>query len=147
MGGTETVVAESGGAARPLTVAGFVNVPTCNDAQGAALCSGMNEIGGVAKSERMRLSSHHHMGTGVTTRAETDRFMDGTCPELMHLGVDTGHIAVAGDDPLDLTKTYATRIGHVQLGKFGQLCPHRRAPGSMTASAWPRVPCGCGLEP
>jgi inosose dehydratase len=115
LGGTEMVVAELGGSAHPLPVAVFANAAYFSDAQWAALCSGMNKIGSIAKSEGMRLSYHHHMGTGVMTRAQTDRFMDGTDPELVHLCLDTGHIAFAGDDPLDLAKAYATRIGHVHL--------------------------------
>jgi inosose dehydratase len=115
LGGTEMVVAELGGAVHPLPVAVFPNAPTFSDAQWTALCDGMNNIGGIAKSEGMRLSYHHHMGTGVMTRAETDRFMAGTDPELVHLCLDTGHIAFAGGDPLDLARAYATRIGHVHL--------------------------------
>jgi inosose dehydratase len=115
LGGTEMVVAELGGSAHPLPVALFANAAEFSDAQWAALCGGMNKIGGFAKSEGMRLSYHHHMGTGVMTREQTDRFMDGTDPELVHLCLDTGHIAFAGGDPLDLVKAYANRIGHVHL--------------------------------
>ena len=61
------------------------------------------------------LSYHHHMGTGVMTREETDRLMAGTDPSSVHLCLDTGHAAFAGFDPLDLAKTYADRIGHVHL--------------------------------
>jgi len=115
LGGTEMVVAELGGAVHPLPVAVFANAPTFTDAQWAALCSGLNKIGGIAASEGMRLSYHHHMGTGVMTRPDIDRFMDGTDPEVVHLCLDTGHIAFAGGDPLDVAKTYASRIGHVHL--------------------------------
>jgi inosose dehydratase len=55
------------------------------------------------------------MGTGVMTRADVDRLMASTDPELVHLLLDTGHIAFAGDDPLDLAQAYADRIGHVHL--------------------------------
>jgi inosose dehydratase len=115
MGGTDMVVAEFGGAVHPLSMAVFANRPVFDDQQWKALCAGMNKIGGIAKSEGMRLCYHHHMGTGVMTRPDTDRLMEGTDPDLVHLCLDTGHIAFAGDDPLDLTKAYATRIGHVHL--------------------------------
>lgn len=115
VGGTEMVVAELGGSAHPLPMAVFPNSATFSDAQWASLCSGINKIGGIAKSEGMRLSYHHHMGTGVMTRPQIDRFMEGTDPALVHLCLDTGHIAFAGGDPLDLVKTYASRIGHVHL--------------------------------
>jgi inosose dehydratase len=115
MGGTDMVVAEFGGAVNPLPMAVFANKPVFDDQQWDALCAGMNKIGGIAKSEGMRLCYHHHMGTGVMTRPDTDRLMAGTEPDLVHLCLDTGHIAFAGGDPLDLAKAYATRIGHVHL--------------------------------
>jgi len=115
MGGTVMVVAEFGGAVHQLPMAVFANKPVFSDQQWEALCAGLNNIGGIAKSEGMRLCYHHHMGTGVMTRADIDRLMGGTDPDLVHLCLDTGHIAFAGDDPLDLTKAYATRIGHVHL--------------------------------
>lgn len=115
MGGTVMVVAEFGGAVHQLPMAVFANRPVFDDQQWEALCAGLNKIGGIAKSEGMRLCYHHHMGTGVMTRADIDRLMGGTDPDLVHLCLDTGHIAFAGDDPLDLTKAYATRIGHVHL--------------------------------
>jgi inosose dehydratase len=115
MGGTDMVVAEFGGAVHPLPMAVFANRPVFDDQQWEDLCVGMNKIGGIAKSEGMRLCYHHHIGTGVMTRADVDRLMAGTDPNLVHLCLDTAHIAFAGDDPLDLTKAYATRIGHVHL--------------------------------
>jgi inosose dehydratase len=41
--------------------------------------------------------------------------MASTDPSLVNLLLDTGHIAFAGDDPLDLARTYADRIGHVHM--------------------------------
>jgi inosose dehydratase len=55
------------------------------------------------------------MGTGVMTRADVDRLMESTDPELVHLLLDTGHLAFAGDDPLSAARAHADRIGHVHL--------------------------------
>jgi inosose dehydratase len=115
VGGTEMVVAEFGGAVNPLPVAVFANRPVFDDAQWDALTAGLNRLGEIAKSEGMRLCYHHHMGTGVMTRPEVDRLMASTDPDLVHLLLDTGHLAFAGDDPLDAAKTYADRIKHVHL--------------------------------
>jgi inosose dehydratase len=79
------------------------------------LTSGLDELGRIAASAGLKLSYHHHMGTGVMTRADVDRLMASTDPELVHLLLDTGHMAFAGDDPLDLARAYADRIGHVHL--------------------------------
>jgi inosose dehydratase len=115
LGGTELVVAEFGASSHLLPVDVFANRPVFTDAQWDALTAGLNELGKIANSAGMKLSYHHHMGTGVMTRADVDRLMASTDPELVHLLLDTGHIAFAGDDPLDLAQAYADRIGHVHL--------------------------------
>ncbi|HEX8159188.1 MAG TPA: myo-inosose-2 dehydratase [Solirubrobacteraceae bacterium] len=115
MGGTDLVVAEFGSAVNPLPVALFANRPIFDDEQWEALSSGLDRVGKIAKDAGMRLCYHHHMGTGVMTRKDVDRLMDSTDPELVHLLLDTGHLAFAGDDPLDAAKTYGSRIKHVHL--------------------------------
>jgi inosose dehydratase len=99
----------------PLPVALFANRPVFDDAQWDALTTGLNRLGEIANGEGMRLCYHHHMGTGVMTRAEVDRLMTSTDPELVHLLLDTGHLAFAGDDPLAAAQAHGERITHVHL--------------------------------
>jgi inosose dehydratase len=115
MGGTDVVLAEFGGAVNPLPVAVFANRPIFDDHQWDELCQGLNRLGEMAKEAGMRLCYHHHMGTGVMTRADVDRLMASTDPELVHLLLDTGHLVFAGDDPLAAARAYADRIKHVHL--------------------------------
>ncbi|MFF9624990.1 myo-inosose-2 dehydratase [Streptomyces griseosporeus] len=115
LGGTELVVAEFGGSSHLLPVDVFANRPVFTDAQWDALTSGLEELGKIAASAGMKLSYHHHMGTGVMTRADIDRLMASTDPHLVHLLLDTGHLAFAGDDPLEVARDHADRIGHVHL--------------------------------
>jgi inosose dehydratase len=115
LGGSELVVAEFGASSHLLPVDVFANRPVFTDAQWDALASGLDELGKIAQSAGMKLSYHHHMGTGVMTRADVDRLMASTDPDLVHLLLDTAHIAFAGDDPLDLARAYADRIGHVHM--------------------------------
>jgi inosose dehydratase len=115
LGGTELVVAEFGASSHLLPVDVFANRPVFTDAQWDALTSGLEELGKIANSAGMRLSYHHHMGTGVMSRADVDRLMASTDPELVHLLLDTAHIAFAGDDPLALARAHAGRVGHVHL--------------------------------
>jgi inosose dehydratase len=115
LGGTELVVAEFGGSSHLLPIDVFADRPVFTDAQWDALTSGLDHLGGLARDAGLRLSYHHHMGTGVMTRADVDRLMASTDPELVSLLLDTGHAAFAGIDPLDLARTYADRIGHVHL--------------------------------
>ncbi|WP_369386442.1 myo-inosose-2 dehydratase [Streptomyces sp. CG1] len=115
LGGTELVVAEFGASSHLLPVDVFANRPVFTDAQWDALTSGLDELGKIAGSAGMKLSYHHHMGTGVMTRADVDRLMASTDPALVHLLLDTAHIAFAGDDPLELARAHADRIGHVHM--------------------------------
>jgi inosose dehydratase len=115
LGGTELVVAEFGASSHLLPIDVFANRPVFTDAQWDALTSGLEKLGRIANSAGMKLSYHHHMGTGVMTRADVDRLMASTDPALVHLLLDTAHIAFAGDDPLDLARAHADRIGHVHL--------------------------------
>jgi inosose dehydratase len=115
MGGTDVVVAELGHAVHQQPVFVLANKPVFSDEQWDRMVEGLNRLGRMAAEEEMRLCYHHHMGTGVQTRAEVDRLMSDTDPEVVHLLLDTGHLYWAGDDPLDMARAYADRITHVHL--------------------------------
>ena len=115
VGGTDIVVAEFGGSSHLQPIALFANRPVFTDQQWDSLAGGLNRLGKLAAEAGMRLCYHHHMGTGVMTRADVDRLMDSTDPELVHLLLDTGHLAFAGDDPLAAARAHADRIKHVHL--------------------------------
>ena len=115
VGGTEMVVAEFGRSSHLLSVCLFANRPIFDDRQWDQLAAGLNRLGKLAAGAGIRLSYHHHMGTGVQTRADVDRLMAATDPDLVHLLLDTGHMAFAGDDPIAAARDYAHRIGHFHL--------------------------------
>jgi len=115
LGGNTVVVAELGGAVHQQPVPPIANKPVFDDAQWDALVRGLNRLGQMAAEAGMTLCYHHHMGTGVMTRAETDRLMQDTDADTVHLLLDTGHLYWAGDDPLAMAQTYADRIRHVHL--------------------------------
>jgi inosose dehydratase len=115
MGGTDVVVAELGHAVHQQPVFVLANKPVFSDEQWGRMVEGLNRLGRMAAEEEMRLCYHHHMGTGVQTRAEVDRLMNDTDPEVVHLLFDTGHLYWAGGDPLDMAHAYADRIKHVHL--------------------------------
>jgi inosose dehydratase len=81
----------------------------------ARLCEGLNRLGKKAAEKGMKLTYHHHMGTGVQTAAEIDRLMENTDPELLGLLYDTGHLAFSGEDCLAVLDKWVRRIGHVHL--------------------------------
>jgi inosose dehydratase len=115
MGATDIAVAEFGGAVNPLPVALFANRPILTDAQWKALAEGLNQLGKMASGSGMRLCYHPHVGTGVMTGEEIDRLMEMTDPTLVHLLLDTGHLAFAGTDPLEVTQKHGKRIKHIHL--------------------------------
>jgi inosose dehydratase len=79
------------------------------------LCSGLNRLGRLAAEKGMKLTYHHHMGTGVQSAAEIDRLMENTDPEYLGLLYDTGHLVFAGEDHLAVLDKWIGRIGHVHL--------------------------------
>ncbi|MER7052144.1 myo-inosose-2 dehydratase [Streptomyces sp. NPDC000351] len=115
VGGDQVVVAELGHAVHQQAVALAANRPVFDDAAWDALLTGLDELGRMAADRGMFLCYHHHMGTGVQSRADVDRLLAGTDPDLVHLLLDTGHLTLAGDDPLALARDHARRIAHVHL--------------------------------
>ncbi len=81
------------------------------------LGDGMNKLAELAKEKGMKVSLHHHMGTGVQTPLEIDKFMNAT-NENVYLLFDTGHIyfSEGTQEAVDaLIDKYINRIIHVHL--------------------------------
>lgn len=55
---------------------------------------------------------HHHAGTFVESPAEIDRFLRDVDVDLT---LDTGHLVIAGGDPLDALSRWGGRINHLHL--------------------------------
>ena len=79
------------------------------------LTRGMNRLGRIARDNGLRLAYHHHMGTGVQTMEETERFLNDTHPDDVYLLYDTGHFAFSEEDPFIALKKFVSRVGHVHL--------------------------------
>ncbi|MDR0597354.1 MAG: myo-inosose-2 dehydratase [Treponema sp.] len=93
----------------------FDNKPVFSDEEWERLTEGLNRLGKVAAEKNMKLTYHHHMGTGVQTAAEIDRLMENTDPNCLGLLYDTGHLVFAGEDHAAILKKWIKRIGHVHL--------------------------------
>lgn len=91
--------------------------PIFSDEQWRKLGDGMNKLADIAAEKGMKVSLHHHMGTGIQTPAEIDRFMQET-NDNVYLLFDSGHIyfsegtQAAVDALID---KYADHIIHVHL--------------------------------
>ena len=94
--------------------------PEYSDEQWQQVAQGLNLIGEIALENDMINAYHYHMGTMVQNLEETDRLMELTDPDLVHLLLDTGHAHYAGDDPLSIVKKYGPRIRNVHLKDIRQ---------------------------
>ncbi len=79
------------------------------------LTTGMDHLGKIAREEGMKLAFHHHMGTSVQTIEETERFLNDTNSDYVHLLYDSGHFAFSEEDPVAALKKFISRVGHVHL--------------------------------
>ena len=86
--------------------------PKLSQADWKRLCAGLNEMGIFLKDHGVALAYHHHMGTVIQSEEEVDRMLADTNGDVGLL-LDTGHLTVAGGDPLRAAKKHAARIVHV----------------------------------
>jgi len=94
--------------------------PSYTDQQWVLVENGLNRIGKIARDNGMVIAYHYHMGTMVQNADETERLLEMTDPDLVHLLVDTGHTHYAGDDPLTIIQKYGSRIRNVHLKDIRQ---------------------------
>ena len=133
----DVVVAELANAVNQVrTKSALTERPILNEAQWFLLVQLLNRAGKYAKEQKMQLSYHPHVGTGVMTFAEADRLMERTNPNYVGLCLDTAHLRygsviqeqrdgrahhklvqvdVAQKQLEDFTKKHASRITHVHL--------------------------------
>ena len=72
----------------------------------------MGEVAEHMAERGMRMAVHHHMGTAIESETDVDRLMENTA-EAVGLLLDTGHMTLAGGDPVAVAERYAKRIRHV----------------------------------
>jgi inosose dehydratase len=107
--------AEQGHSIQGLDRPIFDDKPVFTDEEWSRLCEGLDKLGKKAAAKGMKLTYHHHMGTGVQTAAEIDLLMENTDPALLGLLYDTGHLVFSGEDHLAVLAKWIRRIGHVHL--------------------------------
>ena len=74
-------------------------------------CARLDAVAAYLDQQGVRMAYHHHMGTVIQSEDEVDRMMDATA--AVGLLLDTGHLTVAGGDPLRALTRHASRIVHV----------------------------------
>jgi inosose dehydratase len=69
-----------------------------------------NEIGRRMTDLGMKFGVHAHLGSAFQTREDVDAIMQQTDPKAVWFVLDTGHVTMAGMDPVEITRTYISRI-------------------------------------
>jgi inosose dehydratase len=69
-----------------------------------------DEIGKRMADLGMKFGIHAHLGSNFETRQDVDAILEQTNPKHVYFVLDTGHVTMAGMDPVEITRTYVSRI-------------------------------------
>lgn len=114
-GGRGPVVLADAGTPERLAGAGRPDEQARTALRGHRLARALERVSQAAERCRSRgidAVFHHHTATYFETPEEIAALVDQTDVPLCF---DSGHAAVGGGDPLELARTYASRIGHLHL--------------------------------
>ncbi len=117
MGAKVIGAAEVGNSIQGLNEPIFDAKPVYTEEQWKKVVRGYNLMADLAEEKGMKLCCHHHMGTGVQTMEEIDRFMDSV-QKNVYLLYDSGHIYYSEgsfDSCLTLLGKYIDRTAHIHL--------------------------------
>ena len=92
-------------------------IPVFTDEEWRLTAEGYNQLAKIAAEKNMQVCLHHHMGTGIQTPEEIDRFLALT-NEDVYLLFDTGHLYYSENSEqamLAVLEKHLSRINHVHL--------------------------------
>jgi inosose dehydratase len=94
------------------------------------LLANTERAAGIVRAAGFEPTFHHHAGTFVESPDEIDRFLANVDVDLT---LDTGHLFIAGGDPLDAVRRWGDRINHLHLKDvdLGELTRVLSAGGGM----------------
>lgn len=95
----------------------FKEKPVFDDADWKRMAEGYNELAKLAAEKGMKVCLHHHMGTGIQTPEEIDRYMAEVNDDV-YLLFDSGHLYYSEGCQkamLGVLEKYIDRIIHVHL--------------------------------
>ncbi len=76
------------------------------------LAEGLHEVRDIAASHGLAAALHPHVGTAIEDADDVRRVLDASAIDLC---LDTGHLTVAGADPVVLADDAGDRVRHVHL--------------------------------
>jgi inosose dehydratase len=74
------------------------------------IAKALQELGRRIADEGVKFAPHAHMWSQFENRREIDFVMQNTDPKNVYFVLDTGHITMAGIDPVELARTLGHRI-------------------------------------
>jgi inosose dehydratase len=117
MGAKVIGCSEQGNSIQGTTKAVFDEKPVYTEEEWKKVTDGMNHLATLAEEKGMKVSFHHHMGTGVQTPEEIDRFMAET-NDNVYLLFDSGHLVYSegnSEAAYEVLKKHISRTVHIHL--------------------------------
>jgi inosose dehydratase len=107
-----------------------------DDARWGHLVDGVTRAAELARERGFEPVFHHHTSSYVEGLPEIEQFLEDTDVELL---LDSGHLAVAGGDPIQSLRDWRERIGTVHLKDMRMdVLQEVRAENADMISAWRR---------
>ncbi len=89
---------------------GGVRIPGDETVAYKEMATTFNEIGKRMTDMGMKFGVHAHLNSSFETRQDVDAIMESTNPRNVYLICDTGHVTMAGMDPVKLVRDYISRL-------------------------------------
>lgn len=105
-------LADDGSAPRRAAPGRGEDVDPLAEAGWSRLLANTEKAAARVRSAGFEPTFHHHAGTFVESPAEIDRFLANVDVDLT---LDTGHLLIAGGDPLAAIERWGDRINHLHL--------------------------------
>ena len=86
-----------------------------SEAQWTSVRKGIHALAAACEPLGVRLAVHPHAGSYVETREELDRLLRCTDARALGLCVDAGHLVYGGADPVDIVRTFGSRVRYVHI--------------------------------
>lgn len=117
MGAKVIGCSEQGNSIQGTEKAVFDEKPVYSEEEWQKVTQGMNHLADLAEEKGMKVCFHHHMGTGVQTPEEIDRFMADT-HDNVYLLFDAGHLVYSEGNveaAYEVLRKHIHRTVHVHL--------------------------------
>lgn len=105
-------LADDGSAARRAAPGRGAEVDPLADAAWDRLLANTERAAARVRKAGLEPTFHHHAGTFIESPDEVDRFLAHVDVDLT---LDTGHLFIAGGDPVDAVHRWGDRINHLHL--------------------------------